>query len=71
MYPIFWLIILASTTFAQQATPIIVAEVRSQLLSEDLVLMGITQPRRSTLVASESEGIVNHRPIESGQRLDT
>lgn len=70
MYPIFWLIILASTTFAQQATPIIVAEVRSQLLSEDLVLMGITQPRRSTLVASESEGIVNHRPIESGQSVE-
>ncbi len=66
MHPFFWLIILTSTAFAQQATPIIVAEVRSQPLSEDLGLVGITQPRRSTLVASESEGIVYRRPIESG-----
>ena len=66
MQPLFWLIILTSTAFAQQATPIIVAEVRSQPLSEDLGLVGITQPRRSTLVASESEGIVYRRPIESG-----
>ena len=46
MHPFFWLIILTSTAFAQQATPIIVAEVRSQPLSEDLGLVGITQPRR-------------------------
>jgi len=70
MYPIFWPIILASTAVAQQATSIIVAEVRSQPLSRDLVLVGITQPRRSTLVASESEGIVYHRPIESGQPVE-
>lgn len=70
MHPFFWLIILTSTTFAQQATPIIVAEVRSQPFSNDLVLVGNTQPRRSTLVASESEGIVYHRPIESGQSVE-
>ena len=69
MHPFFWLIILTSTAFAQQATPIIVSEVRSQPLSEDLVLVGITQPRRSTLVASESEGVVYQRPIESGQSI--
>ena len=70
MHQILWLIILASTVFAQQAAPIIVAEVRSQPLSEDLVLVGITQPRRSTLVASESEGVVYRRPIESGQSVE-
>jgi membrane fusion protein (multidrug efflux system) len=63
-------VIFASTAFAQQATPVIVAEVRSQPLREELTLVGLTQPRRSTHIASESEGIVHHRPIESGQSVE-
>ena len=63
-------VIFASTAFAQQATPVIVAEVRSQPLREELTLVGLTQPRRSTHIASESEGIVHNRPIESGQSVE-
>ena len=32
--------------------------------------MGLTQPRRSTHIASESEGIVHNRLIESGQSVE-
>ena len=63
-------VIFASTAFAQQATPVIVSEVRSQPLSKELTLVGLTQPRRSTHIASESEGIVHNRPIESGQSVE-
>lgn len=69
MHPFVWLTLFASTAFAQQATPIIVAEARSQPLSQELSLVGLTQPRRSTLVASESEGIVRYRLKESGQTV--
>ncbi len=73
MHPIRWLLFLslaaASAAPAQQATPVIVAEVRREALQEDIALVGRVQPRRTTQVASESEGLVLHRLKESGQRV--
>ncbi len=64
-----WLALLAVTpTLAQQATPVIVAEVRSEPLREEISLVGRVQPRRSTQVASESEGLVRYRAKENGQK---
>jgi RND family efflux transporter MFP subunit len=65
------LLALATPALAQgrPAPPVIVAEVRQQALAEEITLVGLVQPRRSTQVASESEGIVVRRYTASGQAV--
>ncbi len=62
---------LATPLLAQgrPAPPVIVAEVRQQPIEEEITLVGRVQPRRSTQVASESEGIVARRYKEGGQKV--
>ena len=48
-------------------TPVIVAEVIKQPLVEDVSFVGRVQPRRSSLVAAETEGLVVRRFKEGGQ----
>lgn len=51
------------------ATPVIVAEVLKQPLEEDISLVGRIQPRRASLVAAETEGLVISRFVDSGQTI--
>lgn len=48
-------------------TPVIVAEVIKQPLVEEVSFVGRVQPRRSSLVAAETEGLVVRRFKEGGQ----
>lgn len=50
-------------------TPVIVAEVLKQLLQEDISFIGRVQPRRSTRVAAETEGLVIRRFKDAGQSV--
>lgn len=48
---------------------VIVAEVRTQPLMQELTLVGSVYPRRETIVASQTDGIVVARPKEAGQTV--
>ncbi len=50
-------------------TSVIVSEVRSQPVTQDLVIMGTVHPRRATIVASQTDGIVVDRLKEAGQTV--
>ena len=50
-------------------TPVIVAEVIQQPLAEDASYVGRVQPRRSSLVAAEAEGLVVRRFADGGQMV--
>lgn len=65
------LLLLATSALAQggRATPVIVAEVRQEPLREEISLVGVVRPRRTTRIASESEGIVQQRLTASGQTV--
>ncbi len=61
----------SSMVHAQRpATGVIVSEVRAQPLVEELVLIGSVHPRRTTVVASQTDGIVVRRLKEAGQTVD-
>ena len=64
------LVLLAPNAHAQRPpTSVIVSEVRSQPLSEEVVLVGSVHPRRTTIVASQTDGIVVDRFKEAGQTV--
>lgn len=50
-------------------TPVVVAEVLRQQIRDELELVGTTQPRHASLVASETEGKVVLRGREAGQAV--
>ena len=64
------LVLIAPNAHAQRPpTGVIVSEVRSQPLSEEVVLIGSVHPRRTTIVASQTDGIVVDRFKEAGQTV--
>ena len=73
MSPVFLLLLtlLPSALLGQERppTPVIVAEVLEQPLVEDLSFVGRIQPRRSSRVATETEGRVIRRFKEAGQAV--
>ena len=73
MSPVFLLLLtlLPGALLGQERppTPVIVAEVLEQPLVEDLSFVGRIQPRRSSRVATETEGRVVRRFTEAGQAV--
>ena len=73
MSPVFLLLLtlLPGALLGQERppTPVIVAEVLEQPLVEDLSFVGRIQPRRSSRVATETEGRVIRRFKEAGQAV--
>lgn len=63
--------LLPSGLFGQErpATPVIVAEVVKQPFVEEVSVVGRIQPRRASLVASETEGLAVRRFKDSGQTV--
>ena len=50
-------------------TPVIVAEVLTKPFAEEFSVLGRIQPRRASLVATETEGLTIQRFIDSGQTV--
>ncbi len=63
--------LLSSNLFAQERppTPVIVAEVLTKPFVEEVSVLGRIQPRRASLVATETEGLTVQRFIDSGQTV--
>ena len=63
--------LLSSYLSAQERppTPVIVAEVLTKPFAEEFSVLGRIQPRRASLVATETEGLTIQRFIDSGQTV--
>ena len=63
--------LLSSHLSAQERppTPVIVAEVLTKPFAEEFSVLGRIQPRRASLVATETEGLTIQRFIDSGQTV--
>ena len=64
-----WLLPLTAHSQGRPPTPVIVSEVLNRQVHDEIILVGTVQPRRSSLVASETEGKVVSRFKEGGQSV--